>query len=100
MNSGGYPEIVIKGMDPKSYLGTLFESILFRDVVKRYNIRYAKKLHDLGLYLVTNHSNEFSYTRLKNILSFRSVHTVENYTEYLTEAFLMFSVDRFSFKLK
>ena len=100
MNSGGYPEIVIKGMEPKSYLGTLFESILFRDVVKRYNLRYAKKLHDLGLYLVTNHSNEFSYTRLKNILSFRSVHTIENYMEYLQEAFVVFVNERFSYKIK
>ncbi|MBI2470491.1 MAG: ATP-binding protein [Planctomycetes bacterium] len=69
-------------------------------MVKRYNVRYAKKLHDLGLYLITNHSNEFSYTRLKNALEFKSVHTVENYTDYLNEAFLVFSTERFSQKVK
>jgi len=100
LDKGGYPEIVVKDLDVKNYLTTLFESVLFKDIVKRYSVRYTKKLSDLAHYLVTNHSNEFSYTRLKNILEFRSVHTVENYTEYLTEAFLMFSVDRFSFKLK
>jgi len=100
LDKGGYPEIVVKDLDAKNYLTTLFESILFKDIVKRYNVRYTKMLSDLAHYLITNHSNEFSYTKVKNILEFRSVHTVENYTKYLTEAFLTFSVDRFSFKLK
>jgi predicted AAA+ superfamily ATPase len=97
---GGYPEVVVSGLDAKSYMVTLFESILFKDVTKRYGIRYAKQLHDLGRYLITNHSNEFSYSRLKKALGFRSVHTVEKYVGYLAEAFLLFTLDRFSFKLK
>jgi len=100
LEKGGYPEIVVKGMDTKDYLTTLFESILFKDIVKRYGVRYPKMLSDLAHYLITNHSNEFSYTKLKNILEFRSIHTVENYLNYLSEAFLLFSVDRFSFKFK
>ena len=97
---GGYPEVLIKDIDPEAYMATLFESILFKDIVKRYNVRYAKKLYDLGRYLITNHSNEFSYTSLKKSLEFRSVHTVENYAGYLTEAFLLFYVDRYSHKIK
>lgn len=68
--------------------------------MKRYNVRYAKKLYGLCFYLITNHSNEFSYTRLKNTLGFRSVHTVENYTDYLNEAFLIFNTERYSHKVK
>lgn len=100
LDRGGYPEIVVKDLDVKNYLTTLFESVLFKDIVKRYGVRYTKTLSDLARYLITNPSNEFSYTKLRNILEFRSVHTVENYTKYLAEAFLMFSVDRFYFKLK
>jgi predicted AAA+ superfamily ATPase len=100
MRTGGYPEVVVKGIEAKSYLGTLFEGILFRDVVKRYNVRYSKKLHDLGLYFVTNHSKEFTYTSLKKALAFRSTHTVENYEDYLEEAFLLFTVQRYSPKVK
>ncbi len=100
LDKGGYPEIVVKNLEAKHYLTTLFESILFKDIVKRYNVRYTKMLSDLAHYLITNHANEFSYTKLKNILQFRSVHTVENYTKYLTEAFLLFSIERFSYKLK
>ena len=100
MRIGGYPEVVVKGIEAKSYLGTLFEGILFRDVVKRYNVRYSKKLHDLGLYLITNHAKEFTYTSLKNALAFRSTHTVENYADYLAEAFVLFAVQRYSSKIK
>ncbi len=100
IDNGGFPEIVVKNIDCKSYIATLFESILFKDIVKRYNVRYSKKLHDLALYLITNHSSEFSYTRLKKILDFRSVHTAENYIKYLNEAFLIFNVERFSTKVK
>lgn len=100
IDKGGFPEIVVKRVEPKAYLTTLFESVLFKDIAKRYNVRYSKKLYDLGYYLITNHSSEFTGTRLKNILGFRSVHTVENYVKYLSEAFLMFAVDRFSFKVK
>lgn len=100
MDKGGFPEIVVKNLEPKPYLATLFESILFKDIAKRYNVRFSKKLYDLGYYLITNHSSEFTSTRLKKTLGFSSVHTVENYVEYLSEAFLLFFADRFSFKLK
>ncbi|NPA48436.1 MAG: ATP-binding protein [Thermodesulfobacteria bacterium] len=97
---GGYPEVVLGKVDPKGYLRTLVESVLFKDIVKRYNLRFARKLSDLLLYLLNNVSSRFSFTKLKNILTFRSVHTVENYVKYLEEAFLIFVVERFSPKLK
>ena len=100
IKEGAYPEVVVKNVDAKSYLTTLFDSILFKDIVKRYSVRYANKLSDLGMYLLANHSCEFSNTRLKNILGFKSVHTVEKYMSHLIEAFLIFSVGRFFFKLK
>jgi predicted AAA+ superfamily ATPase len=99
-NQGGFPEIILKEVDPKNYLTTLFESILFKDIVKRYNVRFSKKLSDLANYLITHHSSDYSFSRLRKTLDFRSVNTVEKYLSYLTEAFLIFDVERFSFKLK
>jgi len=49
LSTGGYPEVVTGNLDGKHYLATLFDSILFKDIVKRYNVRYAKKLYYLGL---------------------------------------------------
>ena len=84
----------------KDYLKFLIHSVLFKDVVRRYNIRYSRHLYDLAIYLINNHSMEFSSTKIKNILGFRSVHTIDNYISYLEEAFLSFSLKRFSLKMK
>ena len=100
MKTGGYPEVVLKKVESPDYLRLLVESVLFKDVAKRFNIRFSKKMYDLALYLISNHSTEISSSKLKNILGFRSVHTVENYLGYLEEAFVVFTVRRFSFKLK
>lgn len=97
---GGYPEVVVKGIDPRGYLKTLFESILFKDIVKRHNVRYPQKLYDLAAYLVTHHASEFSYTAIGKFLAFRSTHTVEKYVDFLEEAFLILKVVRFSFSPK
>jgi predicted AAA+ superfamily ATPase len=100
LKTGGFPEIVVKNLDPKTYLETLFDAVLFKDVVKRYKIRLSQKIYDLVLYLISNFSGEFSFTKLKKVLGFLSVNTIENYLKYLQEAYLIFILNRFSFKTK
>jgi len=97
---GGYPEVVTGGIEPAMYLGTLFDSTLLRDVVRRYSIRFPQKIYDLSLYLLSNTAAEFSFTRLKNVLAFNSVATLQNYVRYLEEAYLISVLNRFSFKIQ
>ncbi len=97
---GGFPEIVLKGYDPKDYLSMLVNSILLKDVVKRYNLRYSQKLVDLFSYLAGNFASPVSFNKLKNILGFNSIHTVQNYLQYLNDAYLIFHLNRYSTKVK
>jgi len=97
---GGFPEVIVKKLEVRTYLETLSNSILFKDIVKRYNIRFSQKIYDLNSYLNSNFSSEFSFSKLKNILEFRSTSTLQNYLSYLEEAFLIFVLNRFSFKIK
>jgi len=97
---GSFPEVIVKGMEAKTYLKTLFDSIVLKDVIKRHGVRFSSQLYDLARHMVNSYAREFSFTELKNALGFRSVHTVENYVEYLEGAFLIFSVRRLSWKLK
>lgn len=97
MEVGGFPEVVVKGYD-YTYLQTLFDSIILKDVVQRYKVRYVDDLYNLARFLMSSFSNEVSYTKLKNTLKFRSVHTVQNYVRYLEDTYLVFHLDRFSFK--
>ncbi|MBC7962821.1 MAG: ATP-binding protein, partial [Steroidobacteraceae bacterium] len=100
LHSGGFPETVLGGVDAGNYLATLFESVLLKDVVRRYNVRFAGRLMELGRYLVANHAREYTYNSVGKALGFRSIHTLENYIGYLAEAFLLFSVNRFSWKAR
>ena len=96
---GGFPEYVLKNLG-KDYVETLFRSVIYADVVKRWNVKYPTKIDDLARYLISIHSREYTATKLRNILGFRSTLTVEKYVKYLEEAYLIFSLERFSFKPK
>lgn len=97
---GGYPEPLIKKLDYQDYLSTLFNSILYKDIVKRFRIKYPQAIEDLAVYLISNSAKEFSYNTLSKITKCRSVHTVAKYIGYLEEAFVLFQINRFSFKLR
>ncbi len=100
VESSGYPEPVVKRLDARSYLSTLFESILYKDIVKRHAIRFSAAIDDLGTYVLSNVAKEYSFKTLAAVSGAKSDQTVKNYLSYLEEAFLIFSVNRFSFKVK
>jgi len=100
ITTGGFPEVVVKNLDTKTYLETLFDAILLKDVVKRYKVRFVPQIYDLATYLLSNFSSEFSFTKIRKILGFSSTNTVEKYIQYLEESYLLFILNRFSFKLK
>jgi predicted AAA+ superfamily ATPase len=97
---GGFPELLIKNLNGREYLGTLFDSIVYKDIVKRFHIRFAKGLDDLAVYLLSNTAQEYSYTTLSRVTRCRSAHTVQKYLGYLEEAYIFFSVPRFSYKFR
>lgn len=98
--TGGFPEVVVNNIDAHSYLQTLFQSVLLKDIVKRYNLRSSQQLYDLSFYLINNIGVETSFNRIKEMLSLRSVYTVQKYVNYLVETFFFFVLNRFSFKVK
>ncbi|HOK56345.1 MAG TPA: ATP-binding protein [bacterium] len=100
INFGGFPEPHIKKIDFKDYLSMLFNSLIYKDIVKRYRIRKPDVIENLAIYLISNTGKEFSYNTLSKITGARSVHTIERYIDYLEEGFLIFRVNKFSFKLK
>ncbi|MBI5473347.1 MAG: ATP-binding protein [Ignavibacteriae bacterium] len=100
VESTGYPEPVVKRLDARAYLSTLFESILYKDIVKRHAIRFSTAIDDLGTYVLSNVAKEYSFKTLAVVSGAKSDQTVKNYLSYLEEAFLIFSINRFSFKVK
>jgi hypothetical protein len=95
---GGYPEVAVKDLDPAGYLGVLFDSLLFKDVVRRHRVRFSGQIGDLASYLMDNAGNLYGLRRLARVLGFRSGVTLEKYLRYLSEAYLVFCLKRYSVK--
>ena len=100
MMNGGYPEIIHSRELEQIYLGTLFDSIILKDVAKRHKIRKTTELYDLADYLITNYSNPLSYTGIATDLKLGSVTTVKKFCKYLEEPYLFWFLPRFDRKLK
>ena len=98
--SGGYPEPLVKKFPSRDYQKTLFDSIVYKDIVKRFRIRSVQGIEDLSLYLLSNIASEYSYGSLARVTRSKSPMTVQKYLGYLEEAFLFFSLPRFSFKVR
>ena len=97
LEMGGFPEIS-KGENPKRYAASLFHSIINRDIFLRYNIKHQSTFKDIALFLINNYSREISFNRLKNIFGLGSEHTAKKYVHYLEEAYVIFTLSKFSFK--
>jgi predicted AAA+ superfamily ATPase len=100
LHQGGFPEPLVKKIDRNGYLSTLLESIIYKDIVKRFKIRSVEGIEDLARYLLSNIGSEYSYQTLVEVTKCKSAHTVEKYLRYLEEAFVLFSLRRFSFKVR
>ena len=98
--TGGYPEPLVTNINRKEYLSRLFDAIIFKDIVRRYRVRAPQGLSDLAIYLCSNCASEYSVHRLTQVTGCKSDLTVKKYLHYLEEAFLFFSVPRFSFKVR
>ena len=100
MRNGGYPETIPSRSITKSYLSTLFDSILLKDVAQRHKVRNTTDLYNLATYLLSNFCNPISANELAGELGMSSVATTKKFCDYLNEPYLFFYLPRFNNKLK
>ncbi len=98
--NGGFPETLALRSITQNYLSTLFDSILLKDITKRFRVRQSTELYNLASYLLTNYTNPLTYTGLAEDLNFSSKTTVQKFIGYLTETYIYYLLPRFNNKLK
>ena len=81
------------------YLKSVYSTIVFRDVVSRYNLRNIDFLEKLIRFLAENIGSLFSAKNISDYLKSQhtaiSVTQIQNYTHYLSNAFLIHRVERY-----
>src|SRR3989344_4887021 len=95
---GGYPLVALKE-SKKEILTNYFEDILSKDVAERYRIKKVEKLRGLAQFYLTNVSSLASFRKIKEFLGI-SLDTVERFSFYLEESYLLFLKNKFSYSLK
>ena len=106
MADGGYPELVnFQSSDVKrNYISGLKDTVLLKDIIRRYTIRDVRLLEDLFAYLVNNSSNLLSITNITNFIKSKgrktSYDTVSAYLGYIEEVYLAHRALRFNIKGK
>lgn len=95
--NGGFPEFLI--LKNKAYLHSLFESILYRDIIVRFNVN-ERAIKELSVFLASNISSNITYNSLRKSLGLASATTVADYCNHLANSYLCFFINRFSYSLK
>ncbi len=100
---GGIPAY-IRNKDPE-YLHSLYESILYRDIITRYKVGNPEALKKLLFFLASNCGKEVSLSKLLGMINsngkiIKSSTTISDYCSYIENSFLCFFVNRYDDNLK
>lgn len=98
MHVGGIPEYV-KHQDDE-YIRSIYDNILYRDIIVRHGIKHEKTIKELVYYLASNNAKDTSFNALKNLLKIKGTNTVGDYCAYLEDAYLCSFINRYDPSLK
>ncbi|MCU0645594.1 MAG: ATP-binding protein, partial [bacterium] len=97
---GGFPEVYLsESIERKrELLFRYFDDIIFKDLVRRFNIQEVHKLEQLANILITNTATLQSYNRLKSQINV-SVDTVERFVRYFEIARIFFFLKKYEYSI-
>ncbi len=98
LKTGGFPDFVKH--HETEYLQQLLRDIIYRDIIVRHGLRNEKTVMDLALYLISNLAKEYSLNGLRKIFNTGSVNSIADYVKWMEDAYLFFSIPRFSWSLR
>jgi len=94
---GGFPELGTIN-DKHGYVRSLIDAIITKDIMKRFRIKNGSGLKTLANHLINNAGQMVNLTELVETFKIGTDKTVRNYLDYLTQAFLMVPLTKFSYK--
>ena len=98
MEKGGFPKYL---QAPSAlYLSSLYDSVVFRDVMARNGLTNGKEMQELVFYLASNATKRITYSSLGKIVGIRHSETVKNYLEYIEQTYMIFQLMKYSPSVK
>lgn len=103
---GGMPQRFMQKDDAsrKNYLNDIYDSIVIKDIVKRFNIKDIDLLSRIVTYISTTPAQTFSPESLRKYMQSESrnvsLETIYNYIDYITRANLISKAERYDVRGK
>ena len=97
LESGGIPKAVI---DDERILGELYENIIYRDIIKRFNYRLEKPIKEISNILLANTSKELSLRAVSETTGITNLLTTKSILDTFEKAFFFFFMNRFDYSLR
>lgn len=98
ITKGGFPEYL--QTEKKEYLESLYENIIYRDIITRYKLPNEKPLLETAYYASSNLGKEISFNSIRKLTGLSSATTIHDYFKYLENSYLLFLVPKYSPSLK
>ena len=98
LNQGGFPEYLKN--NNTEYLKSLYNSILYRDILVRNNISNEFEIRELGYFVSGNIAKPISFNGLKHVINVKHVNTVKNYLTHFEDTYLVFLLNKFDYSIK
>ena len=98
LKQGGFP-IYLKSEDG-IVLKTLYDNILYKDVMVRNQFVNEREIKELVYYTVSNIGKLLTYTSLAKVIGVKNPTTVKNYLEYIENTYLLFSLSKLDYSVK
>ncbi|MBR5215563.1 MAG: ATP-binding protein [Bacteroidales bacterium] len=98
ISNGGFPEIQ-NLRNKRTYIQSLIEAIVTKDIQKRFKIRNIDTLRKTTNHLINNICQEINYEEIAKILGVTD-NTIRKYIDYLRQAFLVQLLTKHSYKSK
>lgn len=101
VKNGGFPEVVLeKNQEIRNeLLASYYKSILYQDIVLRFEIKKTREIESLLLYLFSNIGQNYSYNSLGKFLNIHDK-TVKEYISFFEKSFLLFELSNFQYSFK
>lgn len=95
---GGFPGYVMTGQ--KIILSELYENILYKDILSRFNSRQYKGIKEMLQHILSNISKPISTRTLSGISGIKNPGTIKKILDALEMSFLISTIQKFDYSIK
>lgn len=95
---GGVPKVVTE--HDQQLLSELYENIIYRDIVKRFNSNMEKNIKETSVLLLSLIGKEISSRTLSSTVGIKNFLTIKSVLDAFEKAFLFFFVPKFDFSVR